>query len=123
MNNPEQEMRWLCREKIDMDNNIANGVARHKKWAQLVYGRWEKAVDHKNGQTSPAKIVGEVYHELHGPTAESAISAYAEDLNFRKVPPSKAPTFKPATNNKPDPAQFSLPLVGSDLNLTKKGRK
>jgi hypothetical protein len=119
MNNPESEMRWLCREKIDMDSNIANGVARHKKWSQLVWGRWENAVDHKNGQTSPAKIVGEVYHELHGPTAESAISAYAEDLNFRRIPPSKVPSFKPANNKKPDPNQPMLSLTGADLGKTK----
>lgn len=114
-----EDMRWMCRERIDMDNAIKNGVAKHKKVCELVYGRWEEEKKHKNGQISPKRIVGEVYHELSGPTAEASISAYAEDLNFRNVPPSKAPSFKPASSKKQDPAQMSLLLIGADLAKAK----
>lgn len=116
-----EDMRWMCRERIDMDNAIKNGVAKHKKVCELVYGRWEEEKKHKNGQISPKRIVGEVYHELSGPTAEASISAYAEDLNFRNVPPSKAPSFKKPPKN--DPNQMSLLLIGQDLGKTKPKNK
>lgn len=114
-----EENRWMCRERIDMDNAIRNGVARHKKVCELVWGRWEAETKHKNGQISPKRIVGEVYHELSGPTAESSISAYAEDLNMRNVPPTKVPEFRKASNKKNDPQQPMLALMGADLAKSK----
>jgi hypothetical protein len=116
MNNPEPAKRWHCRERVEMDTVMRNGQSRSKVWHDLVYGYASK---NKNGNDV---VIGETYHSLDGPTGKASIASFAEDYNLRQVPPTSAPVFKPA-NNKNDPNQFSLPLVGSDLNLTKKGRK
>lgn len=111
----EEPKRWMCRERIDMDNAITNGVAKHKVWHELVWGRWEMEKHHKNGQITPKQIVGESYHELHGPTSAASINSFAEDLNMRNVPPSKIPVFKKPKNSKNDPNQPFLSLTGADL--------
>lgn len=114
-----EDMRWLCRKVVQMDNVMRNGQARHKVTCELVWGRWEDEKRHKNGTVSPAQIVGEAYHSLDGPTAEASIQTYCEDLNMRGVLPSKVPEFRKATNKKNDPQQPMLSLMGSDLAKSK----
>lgn len=106
------EKRWLCRERVDADTTCLNGVAKTKVWHELVWGCWEAAKEHKNGQYTPARIVGESYHELHGPTSGASIQSFAEDLNMRGVPPSKV-DFKQSKKPKNDPNQMSLLLMMS----------
>lgn len=110
-------MRWMCRERVEADTVCLNGVAKTKVYHELVWGRWEKEKKHRNGQITPAKIVGEAYHEIHGPTSCASIQSFCEDLNMRQVPPSKVPSFKKPPKN--DPNQMSLLLIGADLAKAK----
>jgi len=116
MNDTKPEQRWLCVKRVEMDSVMRNGQPRHKVWHDLIFGHMGK---NRNGDDV---AVGEIFHSLDGPTSEASIASFAEDYNLRRVPPSKAPTFRPASSKKVDPAQFSLPLVGSDLNLKKPTR-
>ncbi len=89
-----------------MDTVMRGGMPHHRVICELVYGTREK--DPRSGDM---RIIGETYHVLTGPTAEASVSSYAEDLNMRQVPPSKAPAFgKPL---KDDPNQMSLLLMGN----------
>lgn len=70
----------MLREVISHHQNKAMKNKEDTITVELVWGHRGKE----------GKIIGESYHQLTGPTARSSMSAYAEDLNMRKVPPSKA---------------------------------
>lgn len=76
--------RWLCRMSTSTLATMKE-TRNIRQTYELVWGHW---VYPRTKKGSP-KIVGESYHELHGPTAAASISAYAEDLNMRRVPPSE----------------------------------
>ncbi len=113
----EPTKRWHCRERVEMDTVMRNGQSRSKVWHDLVFGYASK---NKNGNDV---VLGETYHSLDGPTGKASIASFAEDYNLRGVPPTSVPVFRPASSKNNDPLQDMLPLMGADLNLTKKGRK
>jgi len=99
--------RWMVRECI---HNLATDkeTKNIRVCQELVWGHW---VYPRGNQGNP-RIVGESYHELHGPTAAASLSSYAEELNFRKVTPDTFPKdLKMGRQPKNDPAQLGLMLM------------
>jgi len=80
----QHEDRWLCRQSTH-DLGSRKETANIRQTSELVWGHWV----HPQSKHGNPRIVGESYHELHGPTACASISAYAEDLNMRGVKPSE----------------------------------
>lgn len=109
MSQPEAD-RWLCRQSTTTLSTMKE-TRNIRQTSELVWGHWVYPRGNRNG--SP-RIVGESYHELHGPTAASSISAYAEDLNMRGVKPTemkKCVADGACKMPKKDPQQLGLMLM------------
>lgn len=78
--------RWMVRSSTTALNTMKETKSIRCTY-ELVWGHWV----FPRGSNGNPKIVGESYHELHGPTAEASLLSYAEDLNMRKVQPSEMP--------------------------------
>ncbi len=86
------EPKWLCRVTDSTPTDNGKGIRVATRKAELIYGH-EEDVKGKNDVTRTV-IVGEVLHELTGPTAQQSIEALAKLYNETGKKPPEEKTIK-----------------------------
>lgn len=111
---------WLVRQSTTRKMNKKTDMPNNEERVELVWGHRERKRNRSDVET--LEIVGEVHHELSGPTALKSIQEMAERMNrtgqkpLGPKPKTIADGFKPKFNQQGGESLFSPQILKETIS-------